>query len=323
LTRTVLWTFYVGHSVDGAAASSACHAYARNCGLFTGAIPLNQQEGFIIFLALAVPCLLGAVFGPPLVAAELSSHTNRLAWTQAVSRTRWLTTKWLVVALPLLVMATVLTIDSQWRISNTPVYVTVAGSYGRIQPLAFDVIGIVPIAYALFAFALGAALGAIIRRTSWAVVGTVVAYLGITILMVFVIRPSLVPRSFSADVVTSTPNGYSAVQGREVLGRDSWVVSYGYRFVPGTHVQSGSLSANAVGQHCLTSGLYSGQSTAQPKPGAMTYTRCLAFHDIQQGTYYEPAHNFWALQWREFAIYFGASVVLFAFTLLSVRRWRA
>src|ERR1700689_1349249 len=96
----ILWTLYVGHSVDGAAASRVCQAYAANCGLFTGAIPLNQQESFIIFLALVMPCLLGAVFGPSLVASELRSHTNRLAWTQGVSRTRWLTTNWAVVGLP-------------------------------------------------------------------------------------------------------------------------------------------------------------------------------------------------------------------------------
>ena len=46
-----------------------------------------------------VPAVVGAFWGAPLVARELEAGTHRLAWNQAVTRTRWLTTKLAVTAL--------------------------------------------------------------------------------------------------------------------------------------------------------------------------------------------------------------------------------
>ena len=44
-------------------------------------------------LALAVPGLIGMFWGAPLVAREFETGTFRLAWTQGVTRTRWLAAK--------------------------------------------------------------------------------------------------------------------------------------------------------------------------------------------------------------------------------------
>ena len=41
-------------------------------------------------LAVVVPGIIGMFWGAPLVAGELEAGTHRLAWTQSVSRTRWL-----------------------------------------------------------------------------------------------------------------------------------------------------------------------------------------------------------------------------------------
>ena len=41
----------------------------------------------------ALPALLGMVLGVPLVASEIQQRTNRLAWTQSITRTRWLLVK--------------------------------------------------------------------------------------------------------------------------------------------------------------------------------------------------------------------------------------
>ena len=46
----------------------------------------------VLLMALA-PALLGAFLGAPLVARELEAGTYRLAWTQSVSRRRWLASK--------------------------------------------------------------------------------------------------------------------------------------------------------------------------------------------------------------------------------------
>ena len=39
------------------------------------------------------PALIGVFWGAPLVARELEAGTHRLAWTQSVTRTRWLAIK--------------------------------------------------------------------------------------------------------------------------------------------------------------------------------------------------------------------------------------
>lgn len=53
-----------------------------------------------IFVAIGAPVLVGVFWGAPLVAHELETGTFRLAWTQSISRTRWLATKLAVGVLP-------------------------------------------------------------------------------------------------------------------------------------------------------------------------------------------------------------------------------
>ena len=51
------------------------------------------------FVSSLVPALIGIFWGAPLVARELEAGTFRLAWTQSVTRTRWLAVKIAVVGL--------------------------------------------------------------------------------------------------------------------------------------------------------------------------------------------------------------------------------
>ena len=41
---------------------------------------------------IGVPAFIGAFWGAPLLARELEAGTHRLAWTQSITRRRWLTT---------------------------------------------------------------------------------------------------------------------------------------------------------------------------------------------------------------------------------------
>lgn len=49
---------------------------------------------------LAIPALLGMFWGAPLVAREFESGTYRLAWTQSVTRRRWLSVRVALVGWP-------------------------------------------------------------------------------------------------------------------------------------------------------------------------------------------------------------------------------
>src|SRR5262249_57509041 len=46
-----------------------------------------------VTVSFLVPAVIGMFWGAPLIARELEDRTYRLAWTQSVTRTRWLAVK--------------------------------------------------------------------------------------------------------------------------------------------------------------------------------------------------------------------------------------
>jgi ABC-type transport system involved in multi-copper enzyme maturation permease subunit len=105
------------------------------------------------FMAIhSLPFLLGIFVGAPLVSQELERGTNRLAWTQGISRERWFMSKSLLIVGATLVIFLIIGGILIWW--NQPINETIA-------PWAtFDTNGFVIIFHALFALALGIALGA-------------------------------------------------------------------------------------------------------------------------------------------------------------------
>ncbi len=125
-----------------------------------------------VLAMLVLPALVGIFWGAPLVARELEAGTHRLAWTQSISRTRWLATKVGLTGLAAVVGAGVLTALVTWWCGPIDDALN-AGARGgngfleqtRMQPPIFAARGIVPIGYTAFAFALGVAAGTVVRRT--------------------------------------------------------------------------------------------------------------------------------------------------------------
>jgi len=279
--------------------------------IYGGFFSLYYQGLAINLLLLALPCLLGVLLGVPLVAAELDDYTNRVAWTQHISRTRWLSTKWWVIGLPLVILSTVVVLVTQWWSHHAttsgfgslfgPIYFN--GS-SRVGPELFSITGTVPVAYTLFALALGAAIGALLRRVSWAIVGTVVVYGVVSLIMATAIRPDLAPKTFVASSYSSSSPSSLASSA----GGAPWYIGYGYQFAPGSHHPTDA-SAATLGLQCeqLNAGFYS----------------CLTHNQLEWGSFYQPDSNYWTLQWKESAIYLIASAALLLFGLWLVRRWRA
>ena len=314
------WMVLVAHWFDTTPVQrtieSGGHVYQfRN--FFTGPliVRLPYQVEAINALLLMIPCLLGVLLGVPLVAGELSDHTNRLAWTQGTSRTRWLTTKWWVIGLPPLVAVAAVVLVTRWwshHVIGTGIGFLDPPSndlpgfnqFSPTKPSVFSVTGIVPVTYTLFAFALGTALGPLAKRVSLAAVGTVAIYGFALLVMVTTIRPILAPQTFLSDAPMATSPEYRQLFTTQ---SDPWAIGTGFRFVPGFHSLPGA-SAGALGNHC------------NQTDNAGT---CYTSDHIEHGTYYQPASNFWKLQWRESAIYLTMSVLLLGIGLFSVRRWRA
>ena len=73
---------------------STCAAH-DDCSTATSSFLQNDhalQVGLNV-LAVVLPGIIGILWGAPLVAQELETGTYRLAWTQSVTRTRWLAVK--------------------------------------------------------------------------------------------------------------------------------------------------------------------------------------------------------------------------------------
>jgi hypothetical protein len=74
---------------------------AGGCPVSDGKFWRLSHDGLLKILStllVGLPAVVGVFWGAPLIARELESGTYRLAWTQSVTRTRWLSTRLLLVA---------------------------------------------------------------------------------------------------------------------------------------------------------------------------------------------------------------------------------
>lgn len=306
------WMLVVQHDYSG-----ATHAIARSCppdqvysqnsvcnSLYSRQALAWEQANVIRWLLLALPVLFGALLGAPLFAGELERKTVLLAFTQGISRTRWMVIRWLVVGLAVVALASATAVLSNWWFGQVLTNGSFFGS--RIQPGGFDITGIVPVAYALFAFALGAALGMALRRTARAIFGTVVLFVTARLLFEHYVRPHLVAQSF----VPGSINGGLALSLGPAHNRSDWIIGWGYRVVPGSSHPASHAYVNHVLKLC-------GQ------PYGPNWGSCLTQHGIQLGTFFQPAIHYWVLQWGEATAFTAAAAALFGLALWLVRRWRA
>jgi hypothetical protein len=141
-----------------------------------------------------VPGLVAVFIGAPLLARELERSTHLLAWTQTITRTRWL-----VVRLTLVGGATVAAgllagqIAAWW-------WAPLAMGFSNGDWQAFAAIGIMPAAYGVFGLGLGVASGAIVRRTVPAMLITTLGFASTRLAVTYWLRPHyMAPLTGSMD----------------------------------------------------------------------------------------------------------------------------
>jgi hypothetical protein len=126
--------------------------------------------------------VIGVFVGAPLLAREHETGTIRLARTQSVTRGRWFASRVLVSGAVVVVAQSALTlVITYWRGPSDQLD-------GRFEPTGFDILGIVPLGYAVLAFAVGVTAGGLLRRTLPALGLTLAAWLAVRLVVENVLR---------------------------------------------------------------------------------------------------------------------------------------
>jgi len=132
-----------------------------------------------------LPALAGAFIGAPLVAREIENGTQHLAWTQGVTRMRWLLVKLFLILVPLLAAAALVGYLEV-------VLLNVQGPQINRWDVFDQQAPVVPAA-TLFALALGVAFGAVIGRSVPAMAATLVTFVIVRVGIAELVRSHYLP----------------------------------------------------------------------------------------------------------------------------------
>jgi hypothetical protein len=248
------------------------------------------------FLLQAVPALIGAFVGAPVLARELETGTFRYTWTQGFGRWRWALAKLVPLAIAVAVPAGAFSALFSWYLR--PFFAD--GNQTPLAPIVFDLRGVAFAAWTLASFAIGVLAGMLIRRVVPAIVVALAAYLGLALAAGLFLR-----QHYAVPVVTSNLN----VPGSGWIMRLWWTKDGQFAF-------AGRPSAGLAMQICPHPPLGSRAGKAPPE----TITECFIQHGYTQWTSYQPAGRFWPFQWIESGWLLALSVLLIAAAVWLVRR---
>jgi hypothetical protein len=293
-------------------ALSLCAVSHRCSGLANSLVLGTPVVSLLVTLTVVVPCLMGVFWGGPLVARELESGTNQLAWTQGISRRRWLAAKvgWALLA------------AAAWGGAVSALVTWWSGPENALkaqnfQPSQFDIQGIVPIGYAVFAVALGITVGALLRRTVPAMAITVV---------VFTFLRLLIGQDFRSRYMTPVTRVFSFLpqRGPHLLlpSGSYWMVSGGIVSRAGRELVAGHSSGPGLNIDGIPVPLASLPRTCQQLifSDPLQFGSCVAAHGYRLFMTYQPANRYWAFQGIETGIYVAMAAVLIAVTAIVVLR---
>jgi hypothetical protein len=283
-------------------ALAACGA-SHSCGTLGSTLFLGSHAvGFLVIMTLGVPAVLGLFWGAPLVAAELETGTGQFAWMQSVTRKRWLavTAGWMLLA------------AAAWGGAVSALVTWWSGPDNALQldqfkPGRFDIMGIVPVGYALFAMALGLCAGALLRRTLPAMAVTLAGFIAVRAVVTLWLRPHYM----SAITVTY-----------KLLSPFSPTGSY-WQFGQGVRNPAGQLipAPNGAAIDGVPLGFLPASCATTVgrvlRPPASCRQVLAGFHGFIT---YQPASRYWAFQGIEFGIFAALAALLIGVTAVVLLR---
>lgn len=269
----------------------------------------NFLQALLNFSLRIAPAVLGVFWGAPLVAREFEAGTYRLAWTQSVSRTRWLLTKLAIGGLATIVAAGAFSLIVTWWFRDID-------HVNNNQFSVFDARDIVPIGYALFAFMLGAFVGAVTRRTLPAMAVTLGGVIFARIATMLWVRPHLLPPVHKTmSLLQAGGLGFEIRNGGQPIlvakgdaPSNAWELS-SHLVTNSGHTPSTSQLAAFVQQYCPAianppPAATQGKGIRQaPDIGAFDACRTHAAQLYRVAVTYQPANHYWPLQALEFGLF--------------------
>jgi hypothetical protein len=230
-----------------------------------------------------IPGVIGIALAAPLL-LDLESGTYRLAWTQSITRRRWLAVRLGMTALAAVLAALAMTaLVTWWRMPLDDLH-------GRFENV-FDFEGTVVVGYVLFALGVSLAVGVVWRRT---VPALIAGFAGYTVARVFV--QNWLRQRYEAPMTITWP----ARSGFQTPKLDkAWILE----MRPSDRLGHSIMPPDATMQSCERAG---GQGLKIVDPS------CLPTN-LYNHAVYHPASRFWLFQGIETAIFGGLAVALIAF----------
>jgi hypothetical protein len=318
IALALLAAFAAIELTTGLRMAAAWHTLQVNCA---GAAGRNQSDptcsgGQLIgqlgndlrVLSVLVPALAGVLLGAPLVAHEIETGTTSFAWTQGITRTRWLLVKtgWLLLAAAVCGGA-VSALVTFW---SGPVNAMQADQFNGDF---FDTQGLVPVGYAVFATALGIAAGTLLRRTLPAIAVTVGVFIAVRVFIDEQVRAHLMPAVTTVVSMTSTwwPPGIAWVFSTSVISSSGQVLKSRYD-INGFPVTAACAKLFPDGAPKVK-----GPTSGDPITAALN---CMQSAGYRQIISYQPGWRYWPFQGIETAIYLLLAAALIAVAWYVLRR---
>lgn len=281
----------------GSAASSFLHEIEQSVA--------NRVQLAGIAASFGLPALVGVFWGAPTVAHELESGTYRIAWSQTVSRRRWMLVKLSIGGLAAALVAGALSLAlTSWAQPIDDAHATLAHAH-LITPLVFPSRGVVPIGYATLAFAIGVTVGLMLRKTLAAMAVTLVLVVATQVGAVE-LRP-LIAQPVHRITTVTTESILEVETYHDVVVRlgafpsetDSWELSNTIVITPGGPEYRGPTNQEKCTPECR---------------------EWLGTQGLLQEERYVPARRFWLVQWRELGVLLTLAAALSLISLWWIRR---
>jgi ABC-2 family transporter protein len=234
----------------------------------------HQMLALVIGMLPMVPVLVGLFWGAPVLAREIERGTHVLVWTQSVPRRRWLLTK--LAGLGLLVTLAGLALGAMVSAWTTTFEGTRFG-YRFGDTAVFASTGVAAGAWWLFAFVLGVAGGAVLRRMLAAMAVSIAVFL-LVLVGVFLVRVD-----YAAPERVVSPADLEREAGDVLPAGGAWLDP------------AGKEVAAIDAALC---------------PDRATFYKCVADNGYQSVSYLHPADRYWRFQWTEAGILLAVTVLL-------------